>query len=197
MTTEINNFLNHLPSDWEPIKQQAVKYFDTDSKIREDSAAQIFRQPWIAPEAYGLLLFPPAEKSLFQEFQKKTNRIIPKICQEILLSVNGCFVYGFSLYGLPKSIYATGLLDRGGLQQFDLTTAGVDWIKEYDVDQNLFHFGGRRYSYSENIGYFVDNDKILSMRKNGKTLNSWTTIKDFLASEIKIAEQMMIDKKPA
>ena len=196
MTTEINAFLKNLNSDWNPVKEQVIKYFDIDSKIRNDGAAQIFKRPWIAPQNYGILIFPPVDKKLFHEFYKRTNKTIPRIYQNILIAVNGCLVYNFSLYGLPKSIYTTGLLDRTILQQYDLTTANIDWVKEYDIDQNLFHIGGRAYSYEENIGYFLDNDKIYSIRKSGEILNSWTDTKSFLQTEITIAEKMMLDKKP-
>src|SRR6478609_7706159 len=115
MTSEIITFLDTLNSDFDPIKEQATKYFDSDSKIREDGAAQIFRRPWVAPLNFGLLLFPPVDKAWFSEFYKLTNKAIPKIYQDILLIMNGCFVYDFALYGLPKTIYTDGLLSRRSL----------------------------------------------------------------------------------
>lgn len=195
MTNEINNFLNNLTLDWEPIKEQAIKYFDLDSKIRNDGAAQIFRRPWVAPQNFGLLLFPPVDKGWFDKFNENTNLIIPKMYQDTLSEMNGCFVYDFSLYGLPKTMYTTGLLNRTELQQYDLGTANTTWIHSYSVNRDLFYIGGRAYSYAENIGYFIDNDKIFSVRKNGEILNSWTTFSNFLKEEIKAAEEMMIKKK--
>jgi hypothetical protein len=81
------------------------------------------------------------------------------------------------------------------LQQFDLTTANTNWIKEYDIDQSLFHIGSRAYSYSENIGYFVDKKTILSIRTTGEVVNSFATVKDFFATEIEAAEQIMITER--
>lgn len=197
MTKEINVFINKLSSDWEPIKEQAVKYFDLDSKIRGDGAIQIFRLPWIAPQNFGLLLFPPVNKAWFIKFKENTSIEIPLYYQEILLKMNGCIIYDFSLFGLPKTMYTSGLLSRGNLQQFDLAIANTYWKQEYEIDQNLFHIGGNRYSYTENIGYFIDsnNNTILSIRTNGQILNKWDNFKDFLIQEIESSEKMMLDKK--
>ena len=195
MTIEISSFLKSLSSEWEPVKDQAKKYFDSDSKIREDGAAQIFRRPWIAPLNFGLLLFPPVDKTWFAEFNKQTDKTIPEFYQNVLSNINGCFVYDFALYGLPRTLYTEGLLSRRILQQYDLGRANTDWIGNYNIDNDLFHIGGRSYSYDENIGYFLDGDRILSIRKNGEVLNSWATMTEFLKSEIEIVEKMMIKKR--
>jgi len=192
MIIDINDFLDKLDNDLNPIKEQAVKYYDIDSSLREDNVVQIYKQPWIAPQNFGLLLFPPVNKNWLGEFEKRTGKLIPKIYEKILLQLNGCFVYDFSLFGLPKSIYTKDVLGRNILQQFDLTEANLSWIKEYNIDQSFFHIGSRAYSYSENIGYFVDKETILSIKTTGEILNSFSTIKDFLAAEIDAAEQMMI-----
>jgi len=44
----IKNFLDTLNSDLNPIKEQAIKYYDIDSTVRDD-AVQIFKRPWITP----------------------------------------------------------------------------------------------------------------------------------------------------
>ena len=195
MTNEIDNFLNNLTPDWTPIKDQATKYFDIDSRIRDDGAVQVFRQPWVAPQSFGLLLFPPVDNKWFEAFAEQTNLTIPKFYQDILLKMNGCFVYDFSLFGLPKTMYTTGLLSRTVLQQYDLGTANTTWIHSYDIDMSLFHIGGRTYSDEENVGYFIDNNKIVSIKENGEIVNSWTTFADFLKEEINISEQMMLKEK--
>ena len=192
---EINKFLDNLSADWEPIKGQATKYFDNYSRLREDGAAQISRRPWVAPLNFGLLIFPPVNKSWLDEFHTQTNIKIPLFYRDILLQVNGCFVYDFSLYGLPKSIYTTGILDRSYLQQYDLGTANMYWKHEYKVDNSLFYIGGRHYSFDENLGYFLNGNQILSVRKNGEILNTWATFKDFLFEEINVAEEHMIKQK--
>ena len=196
MTEEVKIFLNKLNSDFFPIVEQAKKYFDKDSKIREDGAAEIFRRPWVAPVNYGLWLFPPAVTKLFDKFVERTNVTIPKLYKTLLIELNGCFVYSFSLYGLPTSLYTTGLLDRSNIQQFDLGTANRNWKHQYNIDTNLFYIGGRSYSHSENIGYFIKENKILSIRKSGEILKTWDTILEFLNDEIAISEKQMLEKVP-
>jgi len=195
MTREIKDFFDKLDNDLNPIKEQAIKYFDIDSKVRVDNAVQIYRRPWVAPENFGLLIFPPVDKNWLSEFVKRTGKVIPKVYENILRQMNGCFIYDFSLFGLPKSIYTKGVLNRSVLQQFDLTTANTSWVREYAIDQKLFHIGGRAYSYSENIGYFVDGETILSARTTGEIVNSFSTVKEFFATEIDAAEKMMIEER--
>jgi hypothetical protein len=195
MTTSIKNFIDRLDNDLCPIKEQAFKYYDIDSKVREDNAVQIFKQVWIASQSFGLVLFPPADKNWISKFEKETGKLMPKIYENILLQMNGCFVYDFALFGLPKSIYTKGILDRSLLQQFDLATANTSWIREYNIPPNLFHIGSRAYSYSENTGYFVDNETILSIKTTGEIVNSFATVKDFFTTEIEVAEQMMLSER--
>ena len=193
MITDIKDFLDKLDNDLNPIKEQAVKYYDLHSMVREDNAIQLFKQSWIAPQSFGLILFPPADRNWLSEFEKRTGKLIPKIYENILLQMNGCFVFDFSLFGLPKSIYTKGVLDRRGLlQQYDLTEANLSWIREYDIDQNMFHIGSRLYSDTENTGYFVDRETILSIKNTGEIVNTFSTVKDFVLTEIDAAEQMMI-----
>jgi hypothetical protein len=196
MTEDAKIFLDKLSNDCSPIVKQAQKYFDGDSKIRKDGAAEIFRRPWIAELNYGLWLFPPAEKKWLDSFTEQNNKPIPNLYQELLLELNGCFVYDFSLYGLPESIYTNGLLDRSTTQPLDLGTANRNWIREFNVDPDLFHIGGRSLSSSENTGYFIDGGKILSIRTSGEIINTWNTIFDFLNTEIILSEKQMLEQAP-
>ena len=195
MTDEINLFLEKLDTDWNPLKKQALKYFDQDSKIRPDGALQIYRRFWIAPQNYAILIFPPAEKLWFEKFYERTGFEIPNLYKEILLKVNGFFVYDFDLFGLPKSIYETGLLERLTLQQFSLESANIYWKTNYKIENKLFHIGSGRYSDDENLGYFIDGEKILSIRENGEILNSWNSVKKFLSEEIEKEENNMLNEK--
>lgn len=195
MLVQINTFLNCLTSEWLPIKEHANKYIDQNSKICERGIVSIMMQPWIAPQSYGLTLFPPANTGSFKEFERKTGISIPVFYQNLLLKMNGCFVYDFSLFGLPDALYTSGILTRDILQQYDLGIANTEWIRSYNVNNELFYIGGRAYSFEENIGYFVDNSTIISVRENGQIVKSWNSFNDFLNEEITIAEEMMLKEK--
>jgi hypothetical protein len=196
MTPEIKSFLDNLPDEWNAIKQQAVKYFDDDSDMRKDGAAQIFKRPWIAPLNFGLLLFPPVKKEFIILFEQRTGKAMPSLYKSVLLQMNGCFAYDFSLYGLPESMYQRNLLDRSFLQQYDLGAANMHWIYEYEVNDRLFHIGSRAYSFEENVGYFIDGENnILSIKTNGEQIRKWNSFESFLLEEIQEAEILMIKEK--
>lgn len=199
MKTEIEDFLDKLTPEFEIILQQAVKYIDLDDKagIRTDGAVQIFNMAWIAPMNYGLLLFPPAPQIFIQTFEIEEKITIPQLYKDILTVMNGCFVYDFTLFGLPESVYKKGLLNRTDVFQLDIGEANNFWNLEYDVEPTLFHFGGRAYSDEENIGYFIDNKQsIISTLPSGQVLNSWSSFKQFITDEVLEAEVMMRKNLP-
>lgn len=196
MTKEFESFFENLDEEFSPIKEQAIKYFDEDSKIEEDGTLSIFRRPWVAPQNFGLKLFLPPPTEFFEIFKERLGFEIPEVYKNFLRKLNGCFIYDFDLHGLPKSIYTENFLDRKIPQPFDLGTANAHWKNGFKVDQKLFHFGGRAYSFEENTGYFLDEkNTIFSFLKDGKLINSWSNFSEFLKEEILIAEKMMIDEK--
>mgnify|MGYP006128358587 CR=1 FL=1 len=196
MTKEVSIELEKIPEQMEAIKMQGIKYLNQSSTI-QDGAINILYRPWIAQMNWGITLFQGADKNWFSDFFQKTNKVVPDFYMEFLELINGFFIYDMSLYGLTPSIYNSGLLDRENLQCHDLQSANKDWIKEYKVSHELFHFGSRAYSEEENIGYFSDQDNIIkSIRTNGEVLNQWENFSDFLKDEILEAEKIMIKEAP-
>jgi len=179
----------------EPIKIQVKKYLENNS-VMDEAVLNVLHRLWVAPLNWGLMLYKGASPTWFSEFERRTRKPIPVFYQNFLKQMNGGFIYGMSMYGLTPSIYDTGVLKRTILQCHDLTTANTSWIKEYNVDPELFHFAGRPYSSKENIGYFFDDKNILSIRKNGQILNNWTNLGDMLFDEIEIVEKVMLEKIP-
>ena len=104
-----------------------------------------------------------------------------------MLSLNGAEIYEFSLFGIPPStVTEAPKLDRSVSSPLDLSAANRNWIHEYqNIDTELFHFGGGSLSYSENIGYFMNNSgTIYSIRTSGEILNEWSDFQKFLEEEI-------------
>lgn len=199
MKPEIKSFLDKLSPNLEIVRQQASRYyyFDEKANIRTDGTVQLFNMTWVAPLKYGLLLFPPAPELFIQTFEIEENIIIPPLYKDILSAMNGCYLYNFTLFGLPESMYKKGLLDRSDVFQFDLSTANNFWKLEYNIDSGLFHFGGRAYSDEENIGYFIDNNQhILSVLQSGEVIKSWASFKSFIKDEVLEAEAMMRKNLP-
>src|SRR5207302_956936 len=100
---------------------------------------------------------------------------------------NGAFCFGMSLAGVPASMLGSPpLLDRTRLQCHDLGMAATSWASEYrKLPARAFGFGGRHYSYRENVGYFVAGDRILCVRKSGKVVGEWGGLADFLRDELR------------
>jgi len=185
-----------LPDEYSSIKKQAFKYLNNNSNIDGLDTLNIFHRPWNAPLNWGLMLYKGAEIKWFEQFREMTKKEIPEFYKNFLSLINGCFIFDISLYGLTPSVYLKGTLDRSILQCHDLATANSQWIKEYEVDKKYFHFGGRQYSYSENLGYFFDGDKITAILPNGNVINEWTNYFEFLFDEIELAEQKALKNIP-
>jgi len=192
---EIKNRIDNLPPELDSIANQLRKYVENNSNIN-DLVLNVLHRPWVARLNWGIMLYQRADVNWFVEYTKRTGKEIPKFYMDFLKNINGGFIYNLSLYGLAPSIYNSGQLNRCILQCHDLTTANINWIGGYDVDPNLFHFGGRSYTYDENVGYFFDNEKILCYRKNGELIKKWDTFSQMLSEEIKIVEQKMLDDVP-
>lgn len=184
-----------FPKELGPIVIQVKKYLENNSNINE-SVMNVLHRPWVAPLNWGLMLYKGANPNWYEEFKKRTEKDIPLFYQDFIQYINGGFIYGMSMYGLTPSVYETGTLSRTILQCHDLTTANNSWIRNYDVDQDLFHFAGRSFSRKENVGYFYDNNQILCHRKNGELINKWNTLGEMLFDETEIAEQRMLESIP-
>jgi hypothetical protein len=185
---KIKEYLDLLPSELGPLKKVAIPYLKYCCSLDSDSV-QLAHRPWLGSLNYAITLFSPAKKAWLKRFGHKK---IPATYQEILLATNGLFAFGFSLYGLAPSMQQNPpTQDRSKHQCFDLSLANEYWIREYDIDQHLFHFGGREFSYTENIGFFMTGEsKIQAYRKTGEFLQEWESFSTFLENELCKAEQI-------
>jgi hypothetical protein len=188
--------IDNYSDEYLAIKRQAKKYLRNNSAIDDNNTLNIFHRPWVAPFNWGLNLYKGADKQWLEQFEQETKKIIPTFYKTFLLAINGCFVYDLSLFGLPPSLYLNQTLDRSQLQCHDLGSANTNWIYEYRVDKNSFHFGNRAYTHDENLGYFFYDNKIKSIITNGRTVSQWDNYSDFLNDEINEAERMMLKEVP-
>ncbi|GEO02950.1 hypothetical protein AAE02nite_06140 [Adhaeribacter aerolatus] len=191
MVDQIKKQLEGINTKYPAIAHQCLKYIENNSNIDNNNTIKIFHRPWLAPQNWGIKLFEPIRISWNKDFQERTNRVIPDFYEDFLKTTNGGFIYDLSLYGLPPSLYNSGLLSRALLQCHDLTSANNSWIINYEIEREHFHFGGRAYTFDENVGYFYRKDEIISIRQNGETINKWYDFNGFLKDEIEKAEEMM------
>ncbi|MBW3624169.1 MAG: hypothetical protein KY468_12245 [Armatimonadetes bacterium] len=184
-----------LPNDWAALKELGLKYLSRCCAVDTNDTLLIGHRPWIAPENYAISVFTPAKKVWVSKFK---GRKIPKAYQDFLLISNGLFAFDLSLYGLPPSMQETPpRLGRSKLQCHDLLSANENWIREFEVSETSFHFGGRAYTEDENIGYFFSEESVIqAIRYNGKKVAEWITMSDFLADELSAAEQSAVSETP-
>jgi len=187
---ELHKIINSYPDEYSAIKKQAIKYLQNNSNIEDTGILNILHRPWIAPFNWGLTIYQGIEIDEITGAEQTIGKPIPHFYRRFLTSINGCFLYDLSLFGIIRSI------TRSALQPHSLESANRDWIVEFDTDQSFFHFGGAAYSYDENIGYFYGHNKIMSIRKNGKLVNEWSSFSDFLDAELIRAETLMLKDIP-
>lgn len=187
---DIYKIIDAYPEEYFAIKKQAKKYIQNSSNVDDSERVNILHRPWVASLNWGLMIYKGADAKWINEAETAIAKAIPDFYKRFLININGCFLYDISLFGLIHS------LTRSFLQCHSLTTANNDWIKEFDVDQSLFYFGGGYYSDEENTGYFYGQGKIMSIRKNAKVVNEWSSFSDFLNKELVRAENEMLREVP-
>jgi hypothetical protein len=187
---DIYKIIDTYPDEYLAIKKQAIKYIQNSSNLDDNQRINILHRPWVARLNWGLMIYKGADTKWINEAEGNINKKIPDFYKRFLTNINGCFLYDISMFGLIPS------LTRSFLQCHSLTIANNHWIKEFDVDQSLFHFGVGPYSHQENTGYFYRHDKIMSVRKNGKLVNEWSSFSDFLNDELTRAENKMLEEVP-
>jgi hypothetical protein len=137
-----------------------------------------------------------------EKYEKKHKLDVPVIVREIVTCLNGGFFFGIesecepslSLFGMSSSMLGdVPLLDRNIRMCFDLSLANKDWISEYKGCGNMFYFGARPFSDSENLGYFVcGNGKICALRQKGKKVAEWQNVAALLRDELPVAEKRVL-----
>lgn len=186
----ISEIIDSYSDKYFAIKQQARKYILNGSNVDDKERLNILHRPWVAPLNWGLMIYKGTSKQVLCEFQYDIQINIPAFYKEFLENFNGCFLYDISFYGIIKS------LTRSYLQCHSLETANTRWIHEYKVDKSYFHFGGAEYNDEENVGYFYDGNKIISIRKNGEIVGEWNDFSVFLNDEISKSEKKMLKDIP-
>lgn len=187
---ELYKKIDAYPDEYSAIKKHAKRYIKNGSEIDKSGTLNILHRPWVAPLNWGLMIYKGADSKRINEEEQTIEKSIPEFYKRFLTNINGCFLYDISMFGLIPS------MTRSFLQCHSLINANQDWIMEFNTDQNFFHFGGGKFSPTENTGYFYGHNRIISIRKNGKLVNEWNSFSDFLTDELVRAEREMLKKVP-
>src|SRR5262249_13271349 len=146
-----------------------------------------------------LMLYPGIDREALVRYCERFGIRIPEMYVDFLREVNGAFCLGMSLCGIPPSMLGDPpRLNRKILQCHDLATAATHWIREYRVPDGFFHFGSRHFSYNENVGYFIEqNKRIISVRGRSRVIGEWTSFTEFLWDELPASEQFEEELHPS
>lgn len=183
----ISERLKAISESFAPLCEHAERYVHFGTRTDEDGTIAIGHNPKIAPEYFIFTIFPPAHQDWLV---KPRSFKVPAAYLRFLSVVNGCFAYRMSLYGFAPTMQASPpLLSRTRLQCHDLTLANEYWHIEFRLREQLFHFGGRNYSHSENAGYFMEEGGgVRSLLKSGREVQRWDDFASFLRDELVAAE---------
>jgi len=195
----IEQRLNACPDFLAPLKEAASRYHMYPSSAANDGVLNIGHRPWVAELNYMLTLYPGIDREALDRYARRFELQVPEIYANFLHEVNGAFCFGTSLCGVPLSMLGNPpLLDRTILQCHDLATAATRWIDEYRVPAGFFHFGGRKFSPRENVGYFFESEhRIVSVRGKKKVVGEWSNFSAFLSDELKASEKLEEELRPA
>lgn len=190
MIPSLDERLRKLPSELQPLAGAVWQQHTRGVSRRADGTIQVAPTPWVGPEAYAIMLYPPPEPAWVAAFAHRSGQSIPESYARVLAALNGCFAFGLALYGLPPSLYEPpSRLDRRALEPLDLDAANRYWAHEYRGAEREFHFGGCTWTATENVGYFLTpGGPVRSRRKEGEVLREWPSIRDLLAEELPSAE---------
>ncbi len=179
-----------LPPDLRPLADSAWQHRLRGASLRPDGTVQVAPMPWVGPEAFAFVLYPPAEPAWIAGFGSRAGVGVPEPYRAVLAALNGCFAFGLALFGLAPSLQARPpRADRRALEPLDLAAANQYWAHEYRGADGEFHFGGCSWTPTENVGYFLTADGIYrSRRKDGEVLREWPTLRELLGDELPATE---------
>lgn len=198
MLPSVHQRLGSLPPELEPLEAAVRRHYARGASVRPDGTVQVAPMPWVGPEAFAFVLYPPAPLAWLPAFEHRLGQPIPEAYAAILAALNGCFAFGLALYGLPPSLQEPGSrLDHHVLQPLDLEAANRHWAREYRDAETEFHFGGCSWTATENLGYFITaGGTFRTRRKSGEVLGEWPSIRGLLAEEIPSAEARDRERRP-
>lgn len=192
MVDGITARLDSLPADLEPLAVAARSLLDQPGGPSANGVLQLGHRPWVAPENYAITLYPGLPADSLSRYSKRFGLEVPSMYAEFLAAVNGAFCFGMALAGVPASMLGSPpLLNRMILQCHDLSSSVGLWAYEYrKLPAGAFGFGHRHWSRRENVGYFLVEGRILSIRKSGKVVGEWSKLPDFLHDELKASAEL-------
>jgi hypothetical protein len=113
---------------------------------------------------------------------------IPKPYVDVLCRFNGARLHGIDLFGILEN-------ESNHRRCMAIDQANMFWIGEFrGLPKDAVYFGGRAFSYDENLGYFYDASlRVVSARKSGEIMKSWPSIEDMLRDEWNVSKRVEVE----
>src|SRR5262245_27679650 len=127
----IENRVATHPLELKPLADVVRRHYARGASVRPDGTVQIAQAPWMGPEAFALILYPAADAAWVSAYGQRLGRPVPEAYARVLASVNGCFVFGLALYGLPPSLQDRPPRRDHSLEPLDLAAANRYCAREY------------------------------------------------------------------
>jgi hypothetical protein len=191
--TELDELLGGLIGSLAPIRNVALKLSGPDTRVDPISGAIcVSHRPRIAPEAYAIRLFPPADESVIASYEKIHALTILETYRTTLRRVNGATIFDMALFGIPPSMAREPpVIDRSTAWPLDIGTAQTKWRIRYKAAATDLFIGSGPWTPNEHLGYFLSpNGEVRAVRRGGDPFGSWTGIEDFLKAELRRAEDL-------
>ena len=180
------SILDALPTELAPLAAVARGLLDKPGDLSADGVLRLGHRPWVAPENYAITLYPGLSADSLHRYARQCGLEVPETYASVLAATNGAYCFGMAIVGIPRSMLGSPpLLDRSRLQCQDMGMLGRSAVFEYrKLPPGAFHFGWRHFSPRENIGYFLADGRIMSIRKSGKVVGNWNGVAPFLQEEL-------------
>ncbi|MGH7629503.1 MAG: hypothetical protein ACREOF_08930 [Gemmatimonadales bacterium] len=188
-----------MPPQLQPLVAAVRQHYARGANLTPDGTLQVGPMPWVGPEGFALVLYAPPGPGWLAGFAARAGRAVPEPYGAVLAALNGCFAFGLALYGLPPSLHQRPVRpDRRVLEPLDLDAANRYWAQRYRAAEGAFHFGGRTWTATENLGYFITpGGGFQSRRDGGELVREWSSLRDLLAEELAAAEERDRESRPS
>ncbi|MBK8972756.1 MAG: hypothetical protein IPM37_16005 [Hahellaceae bacterium] len=169
---------NRSPAIYSHMSKFVEKGFDI-----EDGNLRVYRRLWVGDRNYLFTFFQGFDGLINLPFSVASYYI------DFLKDFNGCLLYGLQLFGVAQTT-EDNLIDYSKFQAQDIIQANRTLKKSYkNVPEQFIYFGVRPYSFSENVGYFIEpSGGISGYLKSNEVIGKWRNLEEFLQTTLEDAK---------
>jgi len=173
----IESRLNNLPDFAAPVVEVARSLLSLGGIEAGEGYYKLGNDKSVAPLYYLMTIWDGRNEDELKSRLARFDFKVPSMYRAIYVNFAGLSIHDLDIFGT---------LVYPGVQPLDVVAANQFWRNPYKSVRELFHFGGRRYTTSENAGYFMRDDVIEVQTEEGTILEKYNCLSDFFDNEIAI-----------